>query len=112
MGFKEGIFVLVFIAIAAPFAFRITSQIPGFKDEAILGVVFLFYAIDAFMSRSGDFLPGTAVQSIAGIRRASMETSALKSRIASTVPHSPRTPSTTKGPYRAGSFSFKNLLRK
>lgn len=105
MGFKEGIFVLAFIAIAAPFAFKITSSIPGFKDEAILGIVFLFYAIDAFLSRSGDYFPAAAIQSVAGTRKAVIETTALQRRIA--PKQSPQSASRYTGLHPAGSFRFR-----
>ena len=107
MGFKEGLFVLVFVAIAAPFAFKVTSAIPGFQDEAILAIVFLFYAVDAFMDKSSPgssgYLPAAAVQSIVGARGVS-----LKSRQLSAVSKTPTTPSRYGGSTMiASSFKFR-----
>ena len=103
MGFKEGLFVLVFIAIAAPFAFKITSSIQGFKDEAVLGVVFLFYAIDAFLSRSGDYFPAAAIQQVGAIGKIQAVSKAQRQIVGRSPPPS----STVRGPYRAGSFSLR-----
>lgn len=92
MGLKEGITVIIFIAIAAPLAFRVTSTIPGFADDAILGITILFYAIDAFMNRSGpgSYAPSALIDAVS-------TTALLKAVPRSTTPaksqHTPRSAS-------------------
>ncbi len=104
MGFKEGILVLVFIAIAAPFAFKLTSKIPGFQDEAILAVMFLFYSIDAFMSRSPNYFPAAAIQQLGGIRDTQIRAAAMQQQASKQVAKSAARP---RGLAPASSFSFR-----
>lgn len=78
MGFKEGMVTLVFVAIAAPFIFRITSSGPlagTFLDDGAVALGLLLYVMETFLERgnSSGYLAASVINAAGGARRATIQ---------------------------------------